>query len=659
MRNPEIKPRSYQLDCLEAITQAIESGASRALIVMASGLGKTLTSAFAVERFFAQRNFDKVLMLCHSEAILSQSKDKYKSYFGEEYSYGMFVGEDRTKRLTDFFFASFQTMKEHREEFAPDAFDYVIVDEAHHSQACTYSATIAYFTPEFLLGMTATPDRLDGKDIAEIYGEPIYELSFVEAVSQGLLAECDYRLVLDDMSQEKIDQCINNNEKLAISQLNRTIFIPKRDKEIVRLIKQYSAEQKNPKTIIFCRTIEHSQRIAKLIGDDAMVVHGGQNSLTNNMALEAFRQGKIHTIVSVQILNEGVDIPDANIIVFLRNTASGTIFYQQLGRGTRPAPDKGRVIILDFVANCERIQSVLDLKQRISDRIENSRGDNDNYGRQEHFTLNIATPEFKSRMVDIVHLLAVARGYTKEILLADLVKLYRELGRPIGVSDLGNCKWIASQPTYLRYFGTMYNACAEAGIPILYYTDISDEEMLEKLREKQREVGDRVVKAKDIDDDPNMPCAKAYSERFETVTNARKLAGIKVGYKVGKAIDEETALKQLYDKVVSIRRRPTCAEINADPDLLSASYYTRHFDGLDGAMIKSGADDFLKSIEFKRVRDERNSAEKILANFKILVKEKGRKPTPQEIDADDRFPSYSTVKRNAGTTDELYKKVTS
>ena len=335
MKNPKIVPRSHQVECLDAISKAVESGLRRALVVMASGLGKTLTSAFAIERFFAGREFGRVLVLCHSEAILSQSKDKYKSYFGEEYSYGMFTGHEKAARRTDFLFATFQTMKEHRKEFAKDLFNYVVVDEAHHSHACTYFPTIKYFEPEFLLGLTATPDRLDGQDIKEIYGAPVYELDFVAAMSRGLLAECDYQLVLDDMSQEKLDECLESGERLSIAQLNRTVFVPKRDEEIVRLIRQYSAEQQDPKTIIFCKTIEHARRITKMMGEDVVLVHNGQSNLTNDMALEAFRQGKIRTIVSVQMLNEGIDVPDANVIVFLRNTCSETIFYQHLGRGTR------------------------------------------------------------------------------------------------------------------------------------------------------------------------------------------------------------------------------------------------------------------------------------------------------------------------------------
>lgn len=145
MKRNKIKPYPYQAECLDAIDATIAAGEKRALVVMASGLGKTYTSAFAVEKFFADRPFVRVLVLCHSEKILTQTKDKFKDYFGEEFSYGMYVNDDKATRPTNFLFATFQTMKKDRKNFQKDEFAYVIVDEAHHSHACTYFPTIRYF----------------------------------------------------------------------------------------------------------------------------------------------------------------------------------------------------------------------------------------------------------------------------------------------------------------------------------------------------------------------------------------------------------------------------------------------------------------------------------------------------------------------------------
>jgi len=472
MKNPKVKPREYQQECLVAIDDAIANGEKRVLVVMASSLGKTYTSAFAVEKYLADRRFARVLVLCHSEKILRQTKKKFQKYFGEEFSYGMYINDDKTTRPTTFLFATFQTMKENRKDFPKDEFAYVIVDEAHHSKARTFFPTIRYFQPEFLLGLTATPERLDGQKIEEIYGEPVYELGFVEATHRGLIAECDYRLILDDLSQERLDEYLKSDEKLSITQLNRTLFMPKRDEEIVRLIGEYSAEVRNPKTMIFCRTIEHARKIAGLMGDKAVLVHKKNSNSMNDYALKAFEDGEVNTIISVDMLNEGVDIPDANIVVFLRNTVSPAVFYQQLGRGTRLAEGKDKVLVLDFVKNCERIKMVLELKQEIDDfRIEtpvkktSTHGDGDANSR-EKFTLNAIT-QFNTELVDIVGMLEkVEHEWTKDEVMEELQDMHRR-GEAITRRSIDANQGLPSFTTIRRMFGGkgLDDILMMAGIP--------------------------------------------------------------------------------------------------------------------------------------------------------------------------------------------------
>lgn len=654
MKNPKITPRPYQVECLNAISKTVESGARCALVVMASGLGKTLTSAFAIERFFAGRDFGRVLVLCHSEAILSQSKDKFKSYFGEEYSYGMFTGHERTVRRTDFLFATFQTMKEHRKEFAKNLFSYVVIDEAHHSHACTYFPTIKYFEPEFLLGLTATPDRLDGQNIEEIYGAPVYELDFIEAMSRGLLAECDYQLVLDDMSQEKLDECLESNEKMSISQLNRTVFVPKRDEEIVRLIREYSAEQQDPKTMIFCKSIEHARRITRLMGEEAALVHTRQGGMTNDMTLEAFRQGRIRTIVSVQMLNEGVDVPDANVIVFLRNTVSENIFYQQLGRGTRLSPGKAKVKVLDFVANCERIQAVLELKQSIDNFQGHSINDDftrdaGNADSREKFTLNIATPEFKIRTIDIFSLLAKACAYfySDETLIKDYYNKAQELGgRGPTQSEIDADPKMATATTYRNRFKTLENVAKLAGVPYVSYY-YNDEELLQKLRDKAEREGKVTLTKKDILLDESMPNPDTYSQRFHGFSNALKLAGLEYSF-IEPYSDEK--LIELYVKksTQTNGEAPTITEVDEDPDMPSSCTYLAHFKSWENLRKKSG----LK----RRAKDWVHATNQEILDALIAKTEKdGRTPTAKDIDLDSNLPSFELIVKRFKSYDNALK----
>lgn len=607
----KFKARDYQKECLAEISKTVQAGEKRALVVMAPGLGKTITSAFAVKEFFTDREFSRVLILCHSEEILRQSKAEYQKFFGEEYSYGMFVSNEKITRQTDFLFATFQTMKDNRKDFPKEAFSYIIVDEAHHSKARTYFPTIRYFKPEFLLGLTATPDRLDGQKIEEIYGEPVYELSFVETTCRGLLAKCDYELVLDDLSQDDIDRYLDSDEKLSINQLNNTIFAPKRDEEIVRLIKKYSTEQGDPKTMIFCKSIEHARRIAKLMGDEATLVHNGQSSSTNDIALDAFREGKIRTIVSVQMLNEGIDVPDANMIVFLRNTVSPGVFYQQLGRGVRPAPGKKKVKVLDFVGNCERIQTVLELKQeidvfRIQTPVEKTYTHGDGEAdSHEKFTLNIATPEFKAREVDIIDLLerAVAgRKWTKEEVIAGLQKMYAE-GKKMTVYTVNTYPGLPTVKVIARVCGTFNKALEMAGIPQNRVLVKKEREELIREGKAMLARGGKITYAA-VDANPNLPAASTVTKAFGgSLKMFQDACGV-----VDEATHQEKVLYDFWLKSKEAGHWLSNKEIDEDESLENSGFYYRHF-GKREELVSKALDTYGPILD-----DEEKAAQERLHN---------------------------------------------
>lgn len=680
MRNlQKFKARPYQEECLVKIAETVANGEKRALVVMASGLGKTVTSAMAAEQFFAQRAFGRVLVLCHSEEILSQSKAKYKLYFGEEYSYGMYTGNEKTTRATDFLFATFQTMKEHRKQFQKDAFAYVIVDEAHHSHASTYAPTIRYFKPEFLLGLTATPDRLDGQNIEEIYGAPVYELDFVEAMSRGLLAECDYQLVLDDISQERLNEYIESDEKISIAQLNRTIFLPKRDEEIVRLIREYSAEQENPKTIIFCKSIEHARRIAKLIGEEAVLVHNGQTNLANDMALEAFRCGKIRTIISVQMLNEGIDVPDANIIVFLRNTVSETIFYQQLGRGTRLSPGKDKVKVLDFVANCERIRAVLELKRDLDDfklqqPVSNAKphgaGDADS---REKFTLDIATPEFSTKMVDIVKLLN-GRHWDIDGIVSFLQGLSLELGRSPHISDMRTYDGAPNLKTIIRLCGSFNHAIELAGLTP--FSRLSAEHAIELLKEN---AADGFLPRRNFfDNSPELPWSSAIMRALEVNrwADVAKVTGLKLIDSTGETLSEneydEIAKYHLclyYEESLIAMHWLTATEIDQNKRLKNTAFFLKYFKNMHNMRNRAielccSSEDELKILTDNGRSESRKAAgrssigigiEYILTNIQRLTRELRHKPTMRDINNCEYLPKYSYIRARVGNLQKLYE----
>lgn len=356
------EPRFYQDDCLRILQKVRQKAIRRALAVMASGLGKTVTMAFDALSFRKQFPKARVLYLCHQNQISYQTRGTFEAINGSGCTYGFYNGVEKAAHSVDFLFASFQTMRKHIKDFRPDEFDYVVVDESHHVYGDTFIDVVTYWNPKFLLGMTATPDRSDGQDIRQVFGKEVFCLPLEEALAQNLLTPVDYRMITDEIQLER--KIKSGNRRLSLNKLNRSIFIPKRDEEIVRIIQKHAKDLEQPKIILFCQSVPYCERLTKLI-PGAMAIHSGIPLNERIVRTELFRQGLINILLTVDCFNEGIDIPEANLIVFLRMTTSLRVFFQQLGRGLRLSEGKDRVIVLDFVGNCKRIKTVYELWQKI------------------------------------------------------------------------------------------------------------------------------------------------------------------------------------------------------------------------------------------------------------------------------------------------------
>ena len=414
-------PFAYQNECLDAIDAVRAERHERALIIMASGLGKTVTVAFSVKRWREQGESGRVLFLCHNNDILYQARTTFQAVNGPGHTYGYFHGEKKNLHHVDFLFASFQTMERSRDLFDTKEFAFIIVDESHHAQADTYASTIAYFRPRFLLGATATPDRLDMRDIREFFGQEIFYLPLEEALLKGYLTPVDYRLMADEIVLQKVVNA-DDGGRVFLSELNRKVFVPRRDEEIARIIVKNTAEFSDPRTMVFCTSIKHCEHLAQFV-PDSFVLHSKIPSNERSVRLELFRQGIIKTVLVVDAFNEGVDIPQANVVVFLRSTVSRTIFLQQLGRGLRKSDGKDKVIVLDFVANCERIEMVQQLYRKVDEAF---------HGHEKEavkaremvspISLNINSIEFQETIIPLLRLMNRVRPTR----ISEVVELARE-----------------------------------------------------------------------------------------------------------------------------------------------------------------------------------------------------------------------------------------
>lgn len=642
------KPRRYQQICLDSLRDVRDQGANKALVVMASGLGKTLTGAFDIREYLKTNPNGRVLVLCHSRDILEQTKTVFKDLFGDGYSYGMYNGHEKAARQTDFLFANLQSVNLHREEFDPDEFCYVIVDEAHHSPATTYRAAIEHFRPQFLLGMTATPERMDDADLEGIFGKTVYEYRLTEAVRDGWLSEVEYRVKTDEI--QKMETILDSGERFSLSQLNREIFAPKRDEEIIRIIRKDISGKDNPTMVIFCQTIAHAEKFAELMGD-AVVIHSQMDVDERKRRLQGFRTGKIKTVCAVDILNEGIDVPRTDVIVFLRVTQSKIVFTQQLGRGLRRAKGKDKVLVLDFVSTADRLYLLYQMEREFKStvgRYPRKKG----FGDREYFTLNVSNPVFQERQVDIMALIEKARNRCVIVDDDEMIQQLRAFGDSIGhvptQKEVALAEGLPSHETYRLRFGSFDRALELAGFGkqrIHHKVFETREAILDAIRQKAEEIR-KTPGRRDLCADENMPSMQQIRREFGSLNDAIIAAGLSVNKFVLSLSDDEM-LNLLIKKAKKIGFTPSSKEVNEDPNMPNTSSYEKRFGSYNKAVEKAGLTPNKKgaSYNFRRELSDND----LLRQLRRKAEELGRTPFAREVDQDPNMASVSTFLARFGT----------
>jgi len=356
-----ITPKNYQAQAISKGLEAL-SQFGKALLVMATGLGKTVVAAFMTKGEILSQG--KVLFLCHDSSILKQARRSFSEIIGPDCRCGEFHGRQKDHDDVDIIFATFQTMKDWKEAFFDDEFSTIIVDEGHHSQATTFKSVLEYFNPKYMFALTATPDRTDGLDIRDLFGEEVINISLEEALANRWLPQVEYRVLSDGISRSVLKRLtkdiVEDGKRVSIKQLNETIFIKKRDEEIARIIQ----EQEQKQGIIFCESIAHANEFQNSL-PSSVTLHSKMSQKAQDEAHEGFKAGKYSYILVIDKYNEGVDVPETDLIVFLRCTDSRRIFLQQLGRGLHCTDADKKVLVLDFVANCDRIQMIKELTDKV------------------------------------------------------------------------------------------------------------------------------------------------------------------------------------------------------------------------------------------------------------------------------------------------------
>ena len=338
-----INPNSMQRKALRELRRYRNMGIKRSLIVSATGSGKTYLAAFDARNFGAKR----LLYIVHRETILKDARESFIKVFGAERSYGFFTGNEKTMD-TDFVFATNTMLAKHIEEFDPEEFDYIIYDEVHHIVASTGKKIFEHFKPEFMLGLTATPERMDNQDIYGLFDQNVpFELRLRDAINNDLVVPFHYYGIRDQL----VDY--NSKDKMVIANQianqNNIEFIKEQ-------IEKYRKSNEKLKCIAFCTNIQSSKLMAEELFEEGYQTISLTGINDTGVRIKAFRDlqddnNPLEIICTVDILNEGVDIPQINMVLFLRPTESQTVFIQQLGRGLRKYPGKEYVTVLDFIGN--------------------------------------------------------------------------------------------------------------------------------------------------------------------------------------------------------------------------------------------------------------------------------------------------------------------
>lgn len=355
-----IEPNALQREVLSQLKSKREIGWKKGLCIMPVGTGKTYTAALdSYDYLLENEGFGKTLFIVHKLGILQQSYNAFQDVWKGS-KFGLLTGTEKTNiKNCDILFASKDSLcvDETLHSFDPDYFDYIIVDEVHHGEAPTYRKIIDYFTPQFLLGMTATPDRTDRKDILSLFDyKKVCEYDLNDAISKGFLVAYEYHGLTDNIDYSKIK---HNGKKYNVTDLEKALIITKRNQAIFDAYMQYC---NGNKAIGFCVSIKHAKSMADFFnkkGISAIAITSSPVEDTSASELiEKFKNNEYAVAFTVDMFNEGIDVPNVQGLLFLRPTESKTVFVQQLGRGLRLSSNKDKVVVLDFISNYKRANQI-------------------------------------------------------------------------------------------------------------------------------------------------------------------------------------------------------------------------------------------------------------------------------------------------------------
>lgn len=426
------EPKGAQIEALYALNNTREEGFDKALVVAATGIGKTYLAAFD------SKDSNKILFVAHREEIIKQAARSFKNVRNSD-DVGYFFNniKDKDKSMI---FALVQTLGKdeylNEEYFKKDYFDYIVIDEFHHAVSNNYRKIIDYFKPKFMLGLTATPERLDSKDVFSLCDyNTVYEIRLCDAINKGYLVPFRYYGIYDKTVD--YDNVEFKNGKYVEKQLEEALMLNKRSDMILNHYRKYNSKR----ALGFCTSKRHAEYMAKFFSENgvkSVAVYSGENgeyAEERNSAINKLSSGEINVVFSVDMFNEGLDIPSIDMVMFLRPTQSPTVFLQQLGRGLRKFEGKKYLNVLDFIGNYRKadfIPFLLSGKQY--SRVESKRG----LPKEEDYPEDCRI-DFDFKLIDIFKNLASKEMKIKDKIKEEFLRVKDKLGhRPSRVELFNN-----------------------------------------------------------------------------------------------------------------------------------------------------------------------------------------------------------------------------
>jgi len=483
-----IKPNLAQKQALKNFIKSDKNGNNKFLVVLPSGLGKTIYSSLVVKKMSGN-----ILYLVHRKEILDQAMKEFEKTGYNKNDFGLLVGDKKEfdKKYT---FATIQSLSVIKtlNKFKKNNFKFIILDEFHHARAKTYERILKYFNGYKLLGLTATPFRLDGKNVMKTINDNlIYNMNIREGIENGLLSSFKYYGIYDNIDYSDIKW---SGYRYTKKDLNRKLLITKRDLKIVAEAKKHLI---NKQTIGFCVSIEHVDRCVNIFNKAGFKSSGityKTKSKDRKKIINDFRTGKIQMIFTRDIFNEGINFPEVRGLLFLRPTVSKTIFLQQLGRGLRKSRGKKEVIVLDFIGNYVNAWKI----RKWLGEIVNKGGK-----RKSKPIYDYVIPEVNFDM-DVIKIFETQeeRNVTKEKLINEYFRMKKLLDRRPLYTDFcykdKEAKY--SSKAYENYFGSWTEFLKSIGEPCNAShkrINVNEKILIEYYNKVKQELG-RVPKAKDM-----------------------------------------------------------------------------------------------------------------------------------------------------------------